>query len=78
MYLPSTFVVLWVLVGNLCIVQMTVVLGGFSAQYYNGLNLVFLAAAVIVPVSWPIHLLAQARDARFLLWGQFSIPSDRR
>ncbi len=57
---PSAFVVLWVLIGNLCIVQMTIVLGGFSAQYYNGLNLVFLAAAVIVPVSWPIHLLAQA------------------
>jgi hypothetical protein len=39
---------------------MTVVLGGFTAQYYNGLNLVFLAAAVIVPVSWPSHLIAQA------------------
>ena len=57
---PSTLVVLWVLIGNLCIVKMTIVLGGFAAQYYNGLNLVFLAAAVIVPVSWPIHWLAQA------------------
>jgi len=38
---------------------MTVILGGFTAQYYNGLNLVFLAAAVIVPISWPTHLAAQ-------------------
>ena len=56
---PNVLLVLWVLIGNLCIVQMTVVLGGFTAQYYNGLNLVFLAAAVIVPVSWPGHLVAQ-------------------
>jgi adenylate cyclase len=57
---PNVFVALWVLIGNVCIVQMTAVLGGFTAQYYNGLNLVFLAAAVIVPVSWQTHLVAQA------------------
>lgn len=56
---PNALLVFWVLVGNLCIVHMTVVLGGFTAQYYNGLNLVFLAAAVIVPISWPSHLVAQ-------------------
>ena len=56
---PNVLLVLWILIGNLCIVQMTVVLGGFTAQYYNGLNLVFLAAAVIVPVSWRSHLVAQ-------------------
>jgi signal transduction histidine kinase/class 3 adenylate cyclase len=56
---PNALLVLWVLIGNLCIAQMTVVLGGFTAQYYNGLNLVFLAAAVIVPVSWPSHAIAQ-------------------
>ncbi|MGH7259511.1 MAG: ATP-binding protein [Nitrospiraceae bacterium] len=56
---PEALLILWVLIGNLCIVQMTVELGGFSAQYYNGLNLVFLAAGVIVPISWPSHLLAQ-------------------
>jgi signal transduction histidine kinase/class 3 adenylate cyclase len=56
---PNVLLVLWVLIGNLCIAQMTVVLGGFTAQYYNGLNLVFLAAAVIVPVSWPSHAIAQ-------------------
>ena len=72
---PSTFVVLWVLVGNLCIVQMTIVLGGFSAQYYNGLNLVFLAAAVIVPVSWPIHLLAQAGTLAAYYGANFLFPA---
>jgi len=72
---PSTFVVLWVLVGNLCIVQMTIVLGGFSAQFYNGLNLVFLAAAVIVPVSWPIHLLAQAGTLAAYYGANFLTPA---
>ena len=38
---------------------MTVVLGGFTSPYYSGLNLVLLAAAVIVPVSWHSHLSAQ-------------------
>jgi signal transduction histidine kinase/class 3 adenylate cyclase len=55
----NTLLVLWILIGNLCIAQMTVILGGFTSQYYNGLNLVFLAAAVIVPVSWPSHAVAQ-------------------
>ena len=54
------FVMLWVIVANLCVTQMTVILGGFPSQYYNGLNLVYLTAAVIVPVSWSSHL-----------WGQF-------
>ena len=51
--------VLWILIGNVCIAQMTVILGGFTSQYYNGLNLVFLAAAVIVPISWQSHLIGQ-------------------
>jgi signal transduction histidine kinase/class 3 adenylate cyclase len=59
LFKPTVLLILWVLIGNLCIVWMTVVLGGFTAQYYNGLNLVFLAAAVIVPISWPSHLFAQ-------------------
>jgi signal transduction histidine kinase/class 3 adenylate cyclase len=53
------FVMLWVIVANLCVTQMTVTLGGFASQYYNGLNLVYLTAAVIVPVSWPSHLAAE-------------------
>ena len=56
---PNWFVILWVVVANLCITQMTVILGGFPSQYYNGLNLVYLTAAVIVPVSWPSHLTGQ-------------------
>jgi signal transduction histidine kinase/class 3 adenylate cyclase len=56
---PNAFFILWVVVANLCVTQMTVILGGFPTQYYNGLNLVYLTAAVIVPVSWPSHLAAQ-------------------
>ena len=56
---PNWFVILWVVVANLCVTQMTVILGGFSSQYYNGLNLVYLTGAVIVPVSWPSQLAAQ-------------------
>jgi len=59
LFTPNVLLALWVLIGNLCIAQMTVILGGFTAQYYNGLNLVFLAAAVIVPISWPTHVAAQ-------------------
>ena len=56
---PNSFVILWVVVANLCVTQMTVILGGFPSQYYNGLNLVYLTGAVIVPVSWPSHLAGQ-------------------
>jgi signal transduction histidine kinase len=56
---PNWFFILWVVVANLCVTQMTVTLGGFPSQYYNGLNLVYLTAAVIVPVSWPSHLAGQ-------------------
>ncbi|WP_455370694.1 ATP-binding protein [Petrachloros mirabilis] len=56
---PALPLAAWVLIGNLCIAQMTVILGGFTSPYFNGLNLVFLAAAVIVPISWSSHLVAQ-------------------
>lgn len=56
---PKIPLILFILIGNLCIAQMTVSLGGFTSPYYNGLNLVFLAAAVIVPISWRAHLTAQ-------------------
>ena len=56
---PNWLFILWVVVANLCVTQMTVTLGGFPSQYYNGLNLVYLTAAVIVPVSWPSHLAGQ-------------------
>ncbi|HNP28432.1 MAG TPA: ATP-binding protein [Nitrospirales bacterium] len=47
-----------VLIPNMGIAEMTVVLGGFSSQYYNGINLLFLAGAVIIPVFWKVHLVA--------------------
>jgi signal transduction histidine kinase/class 3 adenylate cyclase len=56
---PRILLIFWVAFPNMCVVHMTMVLGGFTSSYYNGLNLVFLAAAVIVPVSWPSHLAAQ-------------------
>lgn len=62
---PQVALILWVLIGNLCIAEMTVHLGGFTSAYYNGLNLVFLAAAVIVPVSWTSHLAAQVTTLLF-------------
>src|SRR5438093_1568552 len=68
---PNVFLVLWILIGNFCIAQMTVVLGGFTAQYYNGLNLVFLAAAVIVPVSWRSHLVAQSLTLAYYYGANF-------
>ena len=71
---PNVFLVLWVLIGNLCIAHMTVLLGGFTAQYYNGLNLVFLAAAVIVPVSWRSHLVAQAITLAYYYGANLSRP----
>src|SRR5262245_31237537 len=37
---PNWFFILWVVVANLCVTKMTVVLGGFSTQYYNGLKFV--------------------------------------
>src|ERR1044071_3984269 len=57
---PARLLMAWVLIGNLHIAAMTAVLGGFTSRYYNGLNLVFLAASVIVPISWTSHLTAQA------------------
>jgi signal transduction histidine kinase len=56
---PRVPLVAWVVIANVCVTHMTVTLGGFTSPYYSGLNLVLLAAAVIVPVSWPSHLSAQ-------------------
>lgn len=33
---PQVALILWVLIGNLCIAQMTVHLGGFTSAYYMG------------------------------------------
>jgi signal transduction histidine kinase len=56
---PRVPLIAWVVIANVCISHMTVTLGGFTSPYYSGLNLVLLAAAVIVPVSWLSHLSAQ-------------------
>ncbi|HJR77178.1 MAG TPA: ATP-binding protein [Nitrospiraceae bacterium] len=56
---PRVPLIAWVIIANVCLAHMTVTLGGFSSPYYSGLNLVLLAAAVIVPVSWPSHVSAQ-------------------
>jgi signal transduction histidine kinase/class 3 adenylate cyclase len=72
---PNVALVFWILIGNLCIAHMTVVLGGFTAQYYNGLNLVFLAAAVIVPVSWRSHLAAQGSTLAYYYGANFFRPT---
>ncbi|MEP6600846.1 MAG: ATP-binding protein, partial [Nitrospirota bacterium] len=72
---PKALLVAWILTGNLCVVQMTIVLGGFTSQYYNGLNLVFLAAAVIVPVSWRSHLVAQAVTLAYYYGANFIRPT---
>jgi len=72
---PNVALVFWILIGNLCIAHMTVLLGGFTAQYYNGLNLVFLAAAVIVPVSWRSHLVAQGITLAYYYGANFFRPT---
>jgi hypothetical protein len=56
---PRVPLIAWVVIANVCVSHMTVNLGGFTSPYYSGLNLVLLAAAVIVPVSWLSHLSAQ-------------------
>ncbi len=50
---------LWVIIPNICIVHMILLLGQVQSHYYTGLGLVLLTSAVIVPVSWPSHLVAQ-------------------
>lgn len=56
---PEVLLALWILIPNICIVHMFLVLPEFNSTYYNGLALVMLTAAVIVPVSWLSHLVAQ-------------------
>lgn len=56
---PHVLVASWVLIANVCITHMILLLGNFNTTYYNGLGLVALTAAVIVPVAWRSHLVAQ-------------------
>lgn len=49
----------WVIIPNICIAHMILIQSEQTLTYYNGLALVMLTAAVIVPVSWRAHLVAQ-------------------
>jgi signal transduction histidine kinase/class 3 adenylate cyclase len=72
---PQLLLVFWVVFPNICVVHMTMVLGGFTSSYYNGLNLIFLAAAVIVPVSWTSHLAAQVATMAYYYSANFAFGS---
>jgi signal transduction histidine kinase len=50
----------WPLIPNILIAHMILTLGPDNSTYYNGLGLVLLTAAVIVPVCWLSHFVAQA------------------
>jgi signal transduction histidine kinase len=63
-----TFFVLW---PSLLVAHMTIITGGFHSQYYTGLSLVFLGAAVIVPVYWRSHLFAQLSTLFYYYAGNF-------
>lgn len=75
----KTLLVVAVLVPNICIAEMTIVLGGFHSQYYNGLTLLLLAGAVIVPVFWKTHLLIHLGTLlsyfAFQVWQHTTVPN---
>lgn len=64
---PHALLAFGILFPNVCLAQMTVELGGFTSTYYSGLNLVFLAAGVIIPVSWKSHLIGQLTSLLYYL-----------
>ena len=55
----NAMLVFWILGPNVGISEMTIVLGGFSSQYFTGIYFIFLCAAVVASVSWKTHLVAQ-------------------
>ncbi len=71
---PRVPLIAWVVIANVCVTHMTVSLGGFTSPYYSGLNLVLLAAAVIVPVSWISHLATQAVTLMYYYGINFLAP----
>jgi signal transduction histidine kinase len=66
-------VMLWAL--TIPVVQMALILGPYSPNYFYGIILVLTGAAAIFPLSWRVHLLAQAAIliyyiiANFLTYG---------
>ena len=63
----NALLIWWILGPNIIISEMVVVLGGFSSVYYIGLNLMFLGAAVVAPVSWKSHLIGQLTSLLYYL-----------
>jgi signal transduction histidine kinase/class 3 adenylate cyclase len=63
----NALLIWWILGPNIIISEMVVVLGGFSSLYYIGLNLMFLGAAVVAPVSWKSHLTGQLTSLLYYL-----------
>ncbi len=51
--------ILWILGANICISEMTIVLGGFSSLYFTGLDFICLCAALVASVAWKSHFIAQ-------------------
>jgi signal transduction histidine kinase/class 3 adenylate cyclase len=72
---PNVLLGFFVLWPSLLVAHMTVITGGFSSQYYAGLSLVFLGAAVIVPVYWRSHLFAQLITLLYYYAGNFLIEN---
>ena len=65
-WLPPGVLLVFGIVGpNICISEMTVVLGGFSSLYYFGIVLLFLCATVVMPVSWKTHAIAQGASVLY-------------
>ncbi len=71
----------WVVIPNICIAQMILIQSAQTLTYYNGLALVMLTAAVIVPVAWRAHLVAQIGSLLYYygaLYAQGGLLSDTR
>ncbi|MBK9372003.1 MAG: response regulator [Deltaproteobacteria bacterium] len=56
---PELFVAGFLLVMGGGDTHLTIALGGFESDYYAGINLIFIGTAVLVPVRWRLHVLAQ-------------------
>ncbi|MCK6525700.1 HAMP domain-containing histidine kinase, partial [Myxococcota bacterium] len=56
---PELFVAGFLLVMGGGDTHLTIALGGFESDYYAGINLIFIGTAVLVPVRWPLHVIAQ-------------------
>lgn len=73
-------VMLWAL--TIPVVQMALILGPYSQNYFYGIILVLTGAAAIFPLSWRVHLVGQAGIlvyyivANFLTFGTENLLQD--